>query len=149
MKKNRHFVMFIIMLIMMTMMATLATRQFPQTSLVEVFFEYVDSTPIPNRFSIQNITDERIEFTKKYEVWQLHYGEDEDVLVYETVLDEVFYINGGEFYFFYYDFSESSPDFVQAELTPGVYSLTKIYTFYGTERENTISIVGHMFIVRP
>ena len=149
MKKNRNFIMFIIMLIMMTMMASLATRQFPQTALVEIFFEYENYVPIPNKFSIKNITDERVTFTKRYEVWQLTYGEDENVLVYETTLDEIFFVDSGEFYAFTYDFSENAPEFVQAELSPGMYSLTKIYSFYGTEREHAISISGHVFIVRP
>ena len=149
MKKNRHFVMFVIMLIMMTMMATLATRQFPHTSLVELFFEYENYEPVPNRFSIQNITENRLTFTKRYEVWQLYNGEDESVLVYETKLDEIFYIDSGEFYFFSYDFRENPPEFVQVDLAPGMYSLAKIYNFYGAEREHTISIHGHLFIVRP
>ena len=149
MKKNRQFVMFVIMLIMMTMMATLATRQFPQTTLVEFFLEYESNEPIPNRFSVQNITDDRLTFTKRYEVWQLHYGEDEAILVYETKLDEIFYVDSGEFYVFSYDFSANAPKFIHAELAPGIYSLTKFYTFYGQEREHVISVGGHMFIIRP
>ena len=149
MKKNRHFIMFIIMLIMMTMMATLATRQFPQTALVELYFEYEDNVPIPDRFSVQNITDENLAFTKRYEVWQITYGEDENVLIYEITLDETFNISSGEFYYFTYDFSENAPWFIQTELAPGVYSLTKIYVFHDSEREHAISIGGHVFIVRP
>ena len=149
MKKNRHFIMFIIMLMMMTMMATLASRQFPQTSLVELFFEYEGNEPIPDRFSIQNITEDRLAFTKRYEVRRIHNGDDESALVYETKLDGIFYIDSGEFYYFSYDFSENPPKFIQADLAPGIYSLAKIYTFYGTEREHVISIHGHLFIVRP
>ena len=149
MKKNRHFIMFIIMLIMMTMMATLATRQFPQTALVEVFLEHPGTIESSTSFRIQNITDERLTFTKSYEVWLLTYGEAEDVLVYEATLDEIFYVDSGEFYVFAYDFGESVPGFVQVELAPGMYSLTKIYTFYSTEREHAVSVSGHMFIVRP
>ena len=149
MKKNRNFIMFVIMLIMMTMLASLATRQFPQTHLVEVLFEYENNEPIPNRFSVKNIADERLAFTKTYEVWQLHYGENENVLVYRTEIDEIFFIEAFEFYLFSYDFSENTPEFISTELAPDMYSLTKIYTFYGAQTEHAISISGHVFIVRP
>ena len=143
MKKNRNFIMFIVMLIMMTMMATLATRQLPQTPLVEVHFEYEDSEQVPNRFRVRNLTDERLTFTKQYEVWL------EDVLVQEVKLEEIFHINSGGVYQFSYDFEDGPPEFVSTELPPGIFSLTKIYSFSDTEREHAISISGHMFVVMP
>ena len=149
MKKNRHFIMFIIMLIMMTMMATLATRQFPQTALVEVLIPYPETLETTNTFKIQNITDERLMFTKRYEVWQLFFGESEDIKVYEVKLDDIFYVGSGEFYLFSYDLGENAPEFVLAELPPGMYSLAKIYTFSDSEREHAVEIRGHMFIVLP
>ena len=148
MKKNRNFIMFVIMLMMMTMMATLATRQFPQTALVELHFEYVENVPIPNRFEVRNITDERLWFTKRYEVYK-PIDEDVSVLIYETMLDEVFFIEPGGFYTFSYDFSENAPEFIEAELAPGVYRLAKIYIFHGSEQEHVISIQGHVFIIWP
>ena len=149
MKKNRHFIMFIIMLIMMTMMATLATRQFPQTALVEVLVPYPENLMTTNTFRIRNITDARLMFTKRYEVWQQTNDETEYMLVYEVMLDEIFFVESGEFYLFSYDFGENTPDFVRVLLVPGMYGLTKIYTFTDTEREHAVSISGHMFIVRP
>ena len=149
MKKNRHFIMFIIMLIMMTMMATLATRQFPQTALVEVLVPYPETSETTNTFKIQNITDERLTFTKIYEVWLLFYGEAEEIKVYEIKLDEIFYVDSGEFYIFLYDFGANAPEFILAELPPGMYSLAKIYIFTDSEREHVINISGHTFIVLP
>ena len=149
MKKNRHFIMFIIMLIMMTMMATLATRQFPHTALVEVLVPYPETAETANTFKIQNISDGRLTFTKRYEVWQRHEGESEDELVYETELDDIFYVDSGELYVFSYDFADDIPEFVSIELAPGMYGFIKIYTFSDSEREHVISIGGHVFIVWP
>ena len=146
MKKNRHFIMFVIMLIMMTMMATLATRQFPQTALVEVFFEFGNNFYGTNSFLVQNITDGRLEFTKRYELWQVD-ADDEDrgVLVHAVDIGQVFYIEGEQQQIFSYDLSESLPEFMQVELEPGMYDFAIIYTFSNSERTHAITIQGKKY----
>ena len=150
MRKNRHFVMFIFMLIMMTMMATLVSRQFPQTALVEVFLDYDNNMPGPNSFLIQNITDGRLEFTKRYEVRQVSASDDsEGVLVHSVEIGEIFFIDSGERQVFTYDLSGNVPEFMQVALAPGMYVFAIIYTFSDAERTHSISIHGHEFVVGP
>ena len=149
MKKNRHFIMFVIMLIMMTMMATLATRQAAQTSppLVEVFFEYENGHPNPSRFSILNVTDEMLEFTKRYEVWRIFDDETEGYLVYAVDIDEIFFLDVGRYYYFNYDFSGGLQAFIGTELDPGLYTLVMGYNFSSSERDHGVFIQGHRFAI--
>ena len=148
MKKNRHFIMFVIMLIMMTMMATLASRQFHQAALVEVFIDPENGVNGQNSFLIHNITNSRLEFIKKYELWRLDvYGENEGVLIYAKELEEVFFIDSDEKLVFTYDFYENLPWFLQVDLEPGMYGLVMIYIFTDSERIHVISIQGHEFVI--
>ena len=144
-RRNRNFLLFVVMLAMMIMMATLASRQF-QRNMVEVVIDYENSGEGKSAFTVYNLADGGVWFTKRYELLRILPGGGSAVVDYADV-DGVFYISEGGAHSFLYEIREMVPRLFSAELAPGVYSITKLYTFTDGSRELVVSIHGDMFFV--
>ena len=165
MKKHRQIIMFIFMLAMMVMMANIATRNLERPALVEVLFpgdegwqlaweegrqlvfaKEVHGVPVFS-FAIRNMTEEELEYTVVYEIWEIHGEYAENSL--KTTIDsgERYLLAGRETVIFIYGGAGRIPMDFGFDLEPGRFILAKLLMFHGSDISHGINIAGHEFIV--